>query len=83
ALFNEMRTLQAASGKKIAACSYADTIGTPVLFTEAYFDALEGLGGNEGAKHIAQQHHYDVARVPFAQGAIDIDTEDDYTALLQ
>jgi len=81
-LFNEMIAVQGRSGKKIVACTYADTIGTPVLFERSYFKALQQATGKEGAKHLVQTHQEDVALLPFPQGAIDIDTEEDYTALL-
>ena len=83
ALFDEMIRLQKTSGKNIVACSYADTAGTPVLFKERYFDALQRLNEGEGAKQLLQRHREDLALLPFAQGVIDIDTTDDYTALLQ
>lgn len=83
ALFNAMIDLHKSSGKKIVACSYANSVGTPVLFEKRYFDDLLQLQGTEGAKHIVLQQQTDVALVPFPQGAIDIDTEEDYNALQQ
>ena len=67
--------------KGIVACAYADTLGTPVLFTRAYFTALLQLKGDEGAKKIVKQHAEDVAALPFPQGIIDIDTPEDYERL--
>lgn len=66
----------------IVACAYADTIGTPALFTQKYFDALLVLKGDEGAKKILNANADDVAIVDFPQGNIDIDTEEDYHKLL-
>lgn len=83
ALFDEMILLQKTSGKNIVACSYADTTGTPVLFEKRYFDELQDLAEKEGAKQLVRRHRKDLALLPFEQGAIDIDTTDDYTALLQ
>lgn len=83
ALFTDMIDLQKCSGKKIVACSYADTVGTPVLFERMYFDALQQLNGSEGAKKLVQHYATDVAFMPFPQGAIDINTQEDYEALLQ
>jgi len=37
ALFEQLYQTQSKSGKGIVACAYADTIGTPVLFTQKYF----------------------------------------------
>jgi molybdenum cofactor cytidylyltransferase len=82
-LFAAMIDLHKHSGKKIVACSYADSVGTPVLFERTYFEALQQLSGSEGAKKIVQQYADDVALIPFPLGVIDIDTQGDYEALLQ
>ena len=42
------------SGKGIVACSYAGTLGTPVLFGKDYFDQLKSLNGDQGAKNIVK-----------------------------
>src|SRR5215218_9779553 len=68
ALFAQMQALQNRSGKKIVACSYAETVGTPVLFEHTYFDALQQLSGQEGAKKLVQQFIADVTLLPFPQG---------------
>ena len=70
------------SNKGIVACSYANTTGTPVLFTPAYFEELLQLSGEGGAKKIIARHPDDVETVFFPKGNIDIDTEDDYLSLL-
>ena len=70
-----------ATGKGIVACSYNDTTGTPVLFGRKYFNQLEKLQGGQGAKKIIQQYREDVALIDFPEGAIDIDTADDYRQL--
>ncbi len=66
-----------ASGKGIVACTYADDMGTPVLFAHAYFQQLLKLSGSEGAKKILRQHLADLALVNFPDGHIDIDTAED------
>jgi molybdenum cofactor cytidylyltransferase len=65
------------SGKGIVGCSYEDNVGTPVLFSAAYFERLLALSGNEGAKKLVRQHTDDLATVDFPEGNIDIDTPDD------
>jgi molybdenum cofactor cytidylyltransferase len=82
ALFKQLYQAQSESAQHIAACAYADTIGTPALFTQKYFHALLSLKGDEGAKKILKVHREDVATVDFPRGAIDIDTEKDYLDLL-
>jgi molybdenum cofactor cytidylyltransferase len=70
------------SGKGIVACTYADSVGTPVLFGRSYFERLLALSGSEGAKKLLRQHPEDLAIVPFPNGHIDIDTEEDVMASL-
>jgi molybdenum cofactor cytidylyltransferase len=81
-LFKQLYQTQEKNVQQIVACSYADTIGTPVLFTQNYFDALMSLEGEEGAKKILNANNSDVATIDFPQGAIDIDTQKDYDELL-
>jgi molybdenum cofactor cytidylyltransferase len=81
-LFKQLYKTQEESVQHIIACTYADTIGTPVLFTQKYFDGLLSLEGDEGAKKILLANKGDVATVDFPQGNIDIDTKDDYEKLL-
>jgi molybdenum cofactor cytidylyltransferase len=82
ALFQQLYQTQNEGVQHIVACSYADTIGTPALFTQKYFDALLSLKGDEGAKKILKANVDDVATVDFPQGAIDINTRKDYEDLL-
>jgi molybdenum cofactor cytidylyltransferase len=82
ALFEQLDQMQNKSGKSIVACTYADTIGTPALFTAKYFDHLLSLKGDEGAKKILKRYHEDVATVDFPKGEIDIDTQKDYENLV-
>lgn len=64
------------------ACSYADTIGLPALFTRSYFPKLATLPDDCGARDLLAQRPRDFARVPFPEGAIDIDTAADCRAHL-
>jgi molybdenum cofactor cytidylyltransferase len=80
-LFEELFKTQSKSEKGIVACVYADTIGTPVLFTQNYFDRLMELQGDEGAKKLLKTYSEDVATVDFPRGYIDIDTQEDYENL--
>jgi molybdenum cofactor cytidylyltransferase len=82
-IFNELRATQQESQMHIIASAYADTIGTPVLFTKKYFSQLQELIGEEGAKKIVKANMDDVAAVEFSQGEIDIDTVEDYDDLVQ
>jgi molybdenum cofactor cytidylyltransferase len=81
ALLRQLVDKRQATGKGIIASGYADTSGTPVLFSQRYFEALAVLTGNEGAKKLLRQHQDEVYTVPFPKGEIDIDTEEDYRRL--
>ncbi len=80
--FNNLIEKQKETGKNIIASTYAETMGTPVLFKKDYFEALLSLKGAEGAKKILKQYHQDVETVVFEHGGIDIDTETDYDNLI-
>jgi molybdenum cofactor cytidylyltransferase len=67
----------------IIASAYADTAGTPVLFSKAHFDDLLRLQGHEGAKKLLNTYAQQVLLCPFEAGAVDIDTEKDYQRLLE
>ncbi len=71
---------QAAPGKIIAS-SYNDTLGPPVLFDKQFFEEILTMTGNDGAKRIIQKHQKAVIEIPFASGAFDIDTPEDYERL--
>lgn len=66
---------------KIAASSYDETLGPPVLFDKIFFADLLHLKGDEGAKKILFKYPDAVISVPFAGGALDIDTQEDYNRL--
>ena len=67
----------------IIASMYQNTIGVPALFNAALFPELAALSGSQGAKTVIQQHLYTVFTVDFPQGAIDIDTPNDYQQCLE
>jgi molybdenum cofactor cytidylyltransferase len=81
-LFETMIAWKDQSGKGIVACSYAGTLGTPVLFRKEYFNWLKSLNGNQGAKSIVKLNLPDVCPVEFEKGSVDIDTIQDYEKLI-
>lgn len=86
--FADRRLLQAmiAAGDvqsgHIIAAAYRDTVGVPALFPQAYFDTLRSLTAEEGAKKLIARHLDAVLQIPFPEGTIDVDTEEDYASLL-
>lgn len=86
AVFRQLYQTYEQSEKEIVTCQYgADPshIGVPTLFGRKYFEKLTQLGDEKGAKVLLQQHQDDVATVPFSQGNIDIDTQDDTAQLME
>jgi molybdenum cofactor cytidylyltransferase len=67
--------------KNIVASSYADTVGVPALFDRSLFKELLSLGDEAGAKSIILQNPEHVIQLPFPEGAIDIDTREDWEKL--
>jgi molybdenum cofactor cytidylyltransferase len=67
-----------ATKKDIVASSYADTVGVPALFDRSCFPELLSLGDEAGAKSIILQSPERVAQVAFPEGAMDIDTWEDW-----
>lgn len=80
-LLNKLIAKKQLSGKAIAACTYDNTLGTPVLFDRIFFPQLLMLEGQQGAKKIIIDNEEQLAPVPFPYGNIDIDTIDDYEKL--
>lgn len=81
-ILEQLASAQKETGKGIAAAGYANTAGTPVLFTSLYFDVLLGLTGEQGARSIVKKYQKDLVIVPFPEGEIDIDTRQAYDDLL-
>ena len=81
AVLNQLIEQSEQKKKGIAACTYAGSFGTPVLFQRAYFSSLLKLQGDHGAKKIIQNNFQDVVTVNFPRGIKDIDTAEDYDAL--
>jgi molybdenum cofactor cytidylyltransferase len=69
------------TGKPTVASSYANTLGVPALFDRSCFADLLALPDDSGAKTLLTSRPNDVAAIPFEQGAIDIDTPEDFERL--
>lgn len=81
ALLNDIIEKQTKTGKGIIACHYNGTFGVPALFARKYFSELKKLNGSEGAKKVIYAHMEDAEKIDFPNGAIDIDTPEDYARL--
>jgi molybdenum cofactor cytidylyltransferase len=65
----------------IIASAYAGTFGVPVLVDNFYFDMLLGLKGDEGGKKIFVNYLKNIVEIPFIEGSIDIDEQEDLKSL--
>jgi molybdenum cofactor cytidylyltransferase len=66
------------SGRPMAACAYANTIGPPCCFAASMFDELLHLSGDHGAKRLLLATDADrLIRLDWPDGALDIDTPQD------
>jgi molybdenum cofactor cytidylyltransferase len=71
------------TGKPVVASDYGEVTGPPAFFHQSFFTELMQLKGDEGAKRIIQQHKNETATIPFPEGRIDIDREEDYEKLVK
>jgi molybdenum cofactor cytidylyltransferase len=53
----------------------------PALFSRSLFPELMALDRHEGARRLIQGQLVEIVVVPFPEGALDIDTSEDYTRL--
>ncbi|WP_139923150.1 NTP transferase domain-containing protein [Hymenobacter sp. DG01] len=82
ALLQQLAATHVATGRAIVACAYASVHGVPVFFSASAVPLLRQLPDEAGAGQLLKRHSELVASVPFPQGAIDVDTEAQYAALL-
>jgi molybdenum cofactor cytidylyltransferase len=77
-LLNQLMDTQLTTTKNIVACSYEQTLGTPVLFHRNLFEELHQLEGDSGAKSLLKKYEGLCETVNFDLGGIDIDTRENY-----
>jgi molybdenum cofactor cytidylyltransferase len=61
---------------------HGDRGSHPVLFARSLFDELRGLRGDVGGREVVRRHWAEAVRVP-APALADVDTEQDYRALIE
>lgn len=66
------------TGRPLIASSYGASFGAPALFSRALFTELTELRGSSGAKEIIKRHASAAHFIPFPEGAVDVDTPDDF-----
>jgi molybdenum cofactor cytidylyltransferase len=72
--FNESQAL-------IVASRYAETLGVPALFSRRLFSDLMALKNSGGAKDLIKRFSAETVAINFSEGAIDIDTPEDFHCL--
>lgn len=70
------------SPQSIVASHYNNTDGVPAIFPFTLFEQLLTIGEDQGAKKVLQQNRQNLISVDFPDGAIDLDTLEDYDKLI-
>jgi molybdenum cofactor cytidylyltransferase len=78
----DLITQHHATTRTIIATEYAQTRGVPALFKRDIFSQLLAIDNSQGAKKIIAQNHNNAISICFQDGAIDLDTEQDYQSFL-
>jgi molybdenum cofactor cytidylyltransferase len=81
-LLRQLVQRQARTQAPIAAAAYGDTLGVPAVFAATVFPELLKLQGQAGAGRLIASYGAAVERVPFPAGLLDVDTPEQYAALL-
>jgi len=76
-LLRAMIAVYEASRPPVVACEYAGAVGVPALFDRALWNELRDLSGDSGARRIIERHLAQAVRVPFPEGAVDVDDAED------
>jgi molybdenum cofactor cytidylyltransferase len=68
-------------GAGIVACEYGGSLGTPALFPARIWPRLRQLTGDRGAKQLILEAREEVRRIPWPEGAADVDRPEDLDPL--
>ena len=60
---------------------YQEKRGVPALFARCYFDRLQALSGNCGAKQILRELKEDIIELRIPEAGLDVDTPEDLLRL--
>ena len=67
---------------RIIVSAYSGTLGVPAIFPVDYFPELMKVTGDRGARSVIEAHKDDVLPVELPEAEMDIDTQEDYSAVL-
>lgn len=82
-LLNRIIEIYHKNAPRLIASAYGGGLGVPALFSRELFPELARLRGSIGAKQILLQHRSEAMSVPFPEGELDIDSEEDYNRFLE
>ncbi|GAB3858518.1 nucleotidyltransferase family protein [Hymenobacter terrigena] len=82
-LLQELIARQQQSQAPIVAAAYGDTLGVPAVFSYTLLPQLHQLQGRQGAGRLIASLGAAVGQVPFPAGLLDVDTPEQYAALLK
>jgi molybdenum cofactor cytidylyltransferase len=80
---NNILQKQLDSQKGIVASQYARTTGVPAFFSKQFFEKLNALDDQHGAKTVIEKYPDAVEQVNFHGGEIDLDEIEDYYQFLK
>ncbi|MFD2718708.1 NTP transferase domain-containing protein [Hymenobacter monticola] len=81
-LLRQLAQRQQDTQTPIVAAAYGDTLGVPAVFAKSVFPELLRLQGQAGAGRLIAGYGSAVERVDFPAGLLDVDTPEQYAALL-
>lgn len=67
----------------IITATYAGTLGVPTLYSAAFFEDILILKSHQGAKKVIYNNIDKVIKIDFPNGAVDLDTLEDYQRFLE
>lgn len=82
ALLRQLVVQQQRTQAPAVAAAYAGTLGVPAVFSRTLFPDLLQLQGAQGANRLLAKLGTAVGRVDFPAGLLDVDTPEQYAALL-
>ncbi|GAB3736148.1 hypothetical protein GCM10027594_17250 [Hymenobacter agri] len=82
ALLQQLVAQQQLLQAPIVAAAYGDTLGVPAIFAQAIWPQLMQLQGQQGAVRLIAGLGAAVGRVAFPEGLLDVDTPEQYAALV-
>lgn len=83
AMIDRLLAARDRTGCPIVASRYADTVGVPAYFAAATFPALRALAPDQGCKSLILAAGDQAAQVDCPEAETDVDTLQDYQALLE